>query len=275
MSEARTTQSAKSSNGNGAANAFDQGYHADAKIATGDTIDVRQFNVTEPMSALFEVKLVVVSENPDIDFEAAIGQPMTFTLHGDPRGDWRASRERTWAGICRDLRQVRVEESHLSTYEITLVPALWLTTQRRNHRIFQVMTEIDIVLQILGEWGIEPTQRLAGQYPKRKYRVQYGESDFAFVSRLLEEAGIAYRFAWNPERGTSLVLTDEPQRREPRAGGAIPFVAEPNGRPTTPLVTKVSASREIKPGAVTIRELVRNALRMRPERIVVDKRDGS
>src|SRR5262249_22609896 len=146
-------------------------YRAEARIASGDMVDVRHFKARQRMSALFEVRIVAVSDNPDIDFEAVIGQPMTFTAH--------RTQSRSWAGICSHLRQTGVEEHHLSTYELTLVPTLWLATQRRNHRIFQLKSEIDIALEILGEWGIEPTLHLSGSYKRRKYRVQYGESDYA------------------------------------------------------------------------------------------------
>jgi type VI secretion system secreted protein VgrG len=246
MSEVRTT---KSSNGSGAAGILDQQDRAYAKIATGDMVDVRHFSVTERMNALFEVKIVAVSDNPDIDFEANVGQPMTFSVQGQAAGAWRAPRERTWTGICRDLQQVRVEEHHLSTYELTLVPSLWLLTQRRNHRIFQLMTEVDIVLKILGEWGIDPAQKLAGVYKKRKYRVQYGESDFRFISRMLEDAGVSFYF---DNSGTSrLVLDDGPQRNEARA--AIPFKDTPNFAEMEH-VTKVRFGRHLRPGKYTVRD---------------------
>jgi type VI secretion system secreted protein VgrG len=246
MSEALSTQG---SNGAGAASVLDRGDHAAAKIATGDTIDVRSFKVTERMNGLFEIKLVAVSGNPDIDFEAAVGQPMTFSLHGEASGAWRAPRERTWAGICRDLRQVRVEEHHLSTYELTLVPTLWLLSQRRNHRIFQLMTEVDIVQKILGEWGIVPVMKLADKYKKRKYRVQYGESDYRFICRMLEDAGVSFYF--DASGGSRLVLDDGPQRNEARPPIAfrdLPTVAELEH------VTKVRFGRRLRPGKYTVRD---------------------
>ena len=181
--------------------AWDRVHRAEVQIATHDQIDVRHFVVTERMSSLFEVRIRAVSDNPDIDFEAVIGKPMTFVAQG--------AETRTWVGVCSHLRQVRVEEHHLSTYELTLVPTLWLTTQRRNHRMFQRLTELEIVQKILGEWGITPTLRLAGQYKKRKYRLQYGESDYTFLCRMLEDAGVSFYFDNLGE--SQLVLDDGPQ----------------------------------------------------------------
>src|SRR5262249_33090645 len=151
---------------------------AEVHVASKDNLDVRHFETSERMSSLFEVRVVAVSDNDDIDFEAVIGQPMTFAVFGP--------QNRAWGGVCSELRQIAVEETGLSTYELTLVPKLWLATQRRNHRMFQLKTEVEITLDLLKEWGIEPTLRLAGKYKKRKYRLQYGESDYTFICRMLE-----------------------------------------------------------------------------------------
>ena len=213
----------------------------EAHIATGDFVDVRHFLVKESMSSLFEIKLVAVSNNPDIDFEGAIGQPMTFAAHG--------AETRSWAGLCSHLQQVRVEENHLSTYELTLVPRLWLTTQRRNFRMFQHLSELDIVQKLLGEWGITPTLRLTGQYKKRKYRVQYGESDYTFICRMLEDAGISFYFDNLGESG--MVLDDGPNGNEARPPIAF------RDRPTDAVmehVTKVHVARALRPGKYTVRD---------------------
>ncbi|XXY44953.1 type VI secretion system tip protein TssI/VgrG [Sorangium sp. So ce269] len=216
-------------------------YRAEAQIASGDMLDVRRFQVTERMSSLFEVQVVAVSDNPDIDFEAVIGQPMTFTAH--------ASRTRIWSGLCSHLQQVAVEERHLSTYELTLVPRLWLATQRRNHRMFQHKSEVDIALQLLGEWGISPTRRLASEYKKRKYRVQYGESDYTFISRMLEDAGVSFYFDSGGE--SRLVLDDRPQANAARV--PIAYREHPTDADREH-VTKVVVGRRLRPGKYTVRD---------------------
>ena len=199
-------------------------------VASGDVLDVRQFEIIERMSSLFEVRLVVVSSNPDIELDAVVGKPMSFALHAGNSGN-----SRSWAGICSHLQQLRVEDQFLSTYELTLVPTLWLVTQRRNFRMFQRLSELDIVLKLLTEWGIQPTLRMSTAYKARKYRVQYGETDFAFMSRMLEDAGISFYF---DNSGTSqLVLDDGPQNNEARPSIAF------HDQPTTAELEHVTAVR--------------------------------
>ena len=214
---------------------------ATATVASGDMLDVRHFAVSERISSLFEVRLIAVSDNPDIDFEAVIGQPMRFTIEGPT--------PRVWSGVCSQLYQTAVEERNLSTYELTLVPTLWLATQRRNHRIFQQMSEVEIAREVLSEWGITPILRLGGVYRKRKYRVQYGETDHAFFCRMLEDAGVSHYF--DGEGESRLVLDDGPQANEPRA--PIAFRDHPTDA-RLEHVTAVRVGRRVRPGKYTVRD---------------------
>ena len=216
-------------------------------IASGDTLDVRQFSVVERMSSLFEITLLVVAENPDIDFEHVIGQAASFTMGG---GFEDAPSSRTWTGLCSEMQQVAVEETGVSTYHLVLVPSLWLTTQRRNHRMFQQLSELDIVLEVLDDWGIKPVQRLTSTYKKRKYRVQYGESDFAFISRMLEDAGISFYFE-RADGVSKLVLADAPQVNKARP--SIPFRDKPTAADREH-VTSVRVGRRVRPGRYTMRD---------------------
>jgi type VI secretion system secreted protein VgrG len=220
------------------------------KVTSDDALDVREFHVKEALSSLFDVTLTVVSDNPDIDFEAVIGQEASFTLHGRAGGGTQA---RTWSGIAAEMQQIRVEPGGLSTYHLRIVPLLWLTSQRRNHRMFQMKSELDIVRQILGEWGVPFDERITGQYKSRKYRVQYGETDYVFLSRMLEDAGVAFYFA-EQDGASKLVLADAPQRNDTRAP-AIPFNDQPTAAPDREHVTRVAIGRRIRPGKYTMRDV--------------------
>jgi type VI secretion system secreted protein VgrG len=218
------------------------------QVASGDPLDVRQFSVRERLSSLFQIDLVAVSHNPSLDLDEVAGHPASFRLRA-------REHERSWSGLCNHIEQIRVEPSGLSTYQLSIVPTAWLLTQRKNYRMCQQITEPDIVLQVLEAWEIEPEVRLdAGAYKKRKYRVQYAESDFAFISRMLEDAGIAYCFEPDGET-TRLVLSDAPHATPPRAP-ALTFLDDTTTAPKTTFdfVTNVRLGQRVRPGKYTMRD---------------------
>ena len=93
-------------------------------------------------------------------------------------------------------------------YWADVVPALWRLTRRTQSRVFQQRTVPEILRQVLAEeWRLDVVFRLAEDYPRHNYCVQYRESDFAFISRLMEEEGIGYFFEHSPE-GHRLVISD-------------------------------------------------------------------
>ncbi|APR80173.1 VgrG protein [Minicystis rosea] len=199
------------------------------------------------MSSLFEVELIALSDNPDVDFDAIVGHPGRFELES---GRWA----RSWSGIVTQLDQTAVEDKGLSTYRLVLSPTLWLASQRRNHRMFQHASEPDIVLALLAEWGIEPLLRLdRPSYKTRKYRVQYAEPDHAFIDRMLEDAGISYHFE-DHDGETRLVLSDAPQAVEPRATGLL-FYDSPNpAEAQVDWVSNVKIGKQVRPGKYTMRD---------------------
>ncbi|HSN97073.1 MAG TPA: type VI secretion system tip protein TssI/VgrG, partial [Candidatus Nanopelagicales bacterium] len=218
------------------------------QIASGDALDVRQFSIHERLSALFTVSLIALSDNPDISFDDVVGQPARFTLR---RGD----HTRTFTGICNHLQQIRVEEQGASTYELTIVPTLWLLTQRRNYRMFQQESELEIVKKLLDEWTIPFEEKLTETYKPRKYRVQYGETDYSFLCRMLEDAGITHYFqdTGDTDEDTKLILADAPQSnplREPK----IAFRDNPTTAADKDHVTAVRISQRVRPGRYTMKD---------------------
>jgi type VI secretion system secreted protein VgrG len=218
------------------------------RFASATALDVRSFRVREAVSELFEIQLRVVAREHDLDFDELVGADASFEIRGRRR---ELDRDRRWTGVCRDLQQISAEPGGLSTYELSIVPVLWLLTQRKNYRIFQHRSELDIVRQILDEWGISPRLALSGSYPAREYRVQYAESDYAFVCRMLEDAGVSYFFEESDE-GSRLVLSDAPQAAEPRAF-AIPYRDEPTAADRDH-VGKLALRRQMRPAKVTLRD---------------------
>ena len=217
------------------------------EVASGDVLDVRHFTVEERLSSLFEIRLVALTGDAGLDFDSIIGERARFSIAA-PHG------ERLWTGVVRHVAQAGVEEGGLSTYEIILVPELYAATQRRNHRMFQQITEPDIALGLLGEWGARPVSRLdLPSYKKRKYRVQYGETDHTFLSRVLEEAGVTWFFETAAGEST-VVLSDAPQAAAPRAE-PLTYVdtVSPGGAPYS-YATELRIGQDLRPGRYTVRD---------------------
>ncbi len=216
------------------------------------TLSIRSFDIVEGMSQLFEAVLTCVSLNEDYDLSALCGSRLELALSGHV--------ERKWRGICSEARFARVSEAGdgLASYVITLVPDLWRLTQRVQNRLFQHVNIPAIVTTILKEWSIEHEWRVdTAKYPPLELRTQYGETDFAFVSRLLEEAGISFSFVDDGERMSCLVFADSPERGKEREGLPIPFVddASQAQRAIVPqYVTRVELAEKVKPGRVTARD---------------------
>jgi type VI secretion system secreted protein VgrG len=222
------------------------------KLASDDAFDVRQFSVNEPMNGMFRVEVVATSTNQSIDFEALIAQPARLTVHWQDGGTARA---RTWSGVVAGLEQLKAETTGVATYHVTIVPTLWLASQRRNYRMFQQMSELEIALKMLDEWGIKHEEKLdASAYKKRKYKVQYAESDQAFIARMLEEAGIASYFV-EKDGASILVLNDAPQGNDPRKA-RLPFRDHRSslGSGGAPSAWNVHISRQVQPGRYTMRD---------------------
>lgn len=162
-------------------------------------ISVRRFSVREGISQLFSVRLVGVSSDPNLDLEALVGRPALFQVAG---GQIHANYgARRWTGIIEHAEQVHCDAAGLSTYYFHLVPNLWLLTQRRETRIFQNLKIPQILKQLLEEWGVDSINELNAVYREHEFIVQYKETDFDFVSRLMEWAGIGFYFKFQGPEG--------------------------------------------------------------------------
>lgn len=231
-----------------------------AELAFADpsvTMSVRAFSVREGLDRTFEVLVTAASPSPDLDFETIVGRGAAFRLAATGEGIAR----RVWSGVCREVEQLSVEEGGLSIYLVRVVPMLWRLSQRTNRRLFQHQSSVEIACAILGEWGIEPELRIQGvEFPRHELRTQLDESDLAFVSRQLEEAGISFWFEQGPPvvdggdvlEPVTLVLGVEPQRAAPRHV-ELPFRARSEHVDAEAFVRDVRVSRSSRAGRVSLR----------------------
>ncbi len=213
-------------------------------------LDVRRFVAREAVSGLFELSIWGFSERPDLDADNLAGGGARFEAHGEDAGG-AAGRTRAWAGICNRFELHQVEETGVSLYSVVIVPHLWRLTQTRRYRTFQHATVPEIIDAVLEPWTIEREWRIdAARYDRLEYRVQYGESDYAFMSRMLEDAGIGFTVHAGP-RGSVVRFCDRLHDATARAA-AIRFVHESNLRTDAEHVTKVRFVQEARARAATL-----------------------
>ena len=173
---------------------------------------LRSVKGCEAMSDLFEFKFEILSASPSLDVKSLLGQQVTLEIEQDPA-------PRFLSGIVTRLQRTG-RDSHpprYYVYEAVVRPWLWFATQTRDNRIFQEKSIADILREVLGDYGFPLDWRLVENYRKWTYCVQYEETDFDFVSRLMEHEGIYYWFEHAQGKHT-LVLADENGAHRPAPG---------------------------------------------------------
>jgi type VI secretion system secreted protein VgrG len=179
------------------------------------TLHVVRFNATEAISELYHMEIDVACDDPNLSLSGAIGQlaELCMQIGTQPRylHGLVASFERAGQG------------KQLSYYRAVVVPSLWKAAQGRNIRIFQEMTAAEIIDAVLAGTAAGHRMSLSQSYATRTYCVQYRESDWAFVSRLMEEEGM-FAFFEHSSGSHQLVVADAPSACSAIAGETtLPF----------------------------------------------------
>lgn len=207
---------------------------------------------SESISRLFEYELDLLSEKNDIDLSKILGKGMTVKMD---RGD---GNHRYFNGIVTRFTQFG-SMGDLVFYKAILHPKPWLLTRSANCRIMETgKTVPDIVKKILGDHGYSDIESHLGSsytYPPREYCVQYRETDFNFISRLLEEEGIHYFFKHENGKHT-MVLCDSITGHKTAAGyeSVLYFPPENSQRRETQHMYEWNLSQEIQPGAYDLND---------------------
>jgi type VI secretion system secreted protein VgrG len=194
-----------------------------AHSALGDQLQFRSMTGSERMGYLFQFQVNLLSEAEGISAKALLGTDLTVEvdLTTETSGGKRYLSGQvtafTFAG----------KDGDYFAYQATLRPWLWLASRRKDFKIFQNMTVPDIVQDVLSKYGFAIQNKLCKSYRTWEYCVQYDESDFNFVSRLLETEGAYYYFA-HQMGSHQLVLADDLGSHSPLPNGptTIPYYPE-------------------------------------------------
>jgi type VI secretion system secreted protein VgrG len=212
-----------------------------------DVLLLRGFKGTESISRLFRFELDLLSENSSISFPDIVGKNVTISLK-QPDESYRYIN-----GVISRFAQHATEEQFTS-YSAEMVPWLWFLTRNADCRIFQNKSIPDIITKVFSDLGFNDcTNSLQGSYDPREYCVQYRESDFTFVSRLMEEYGIFYFFKHEQGKHT-LVLADASTAHSPCPGQSSVRYVTVSGGPQEDVITEWQIEQELRTGKYSLED---------------------
>ena len=169
-----------------------------------DVLLITDFRGREAISRLFQFQLNLIADRQklsEIRFDRILGQSVTVEM------TLRTGDTRHFNGLVRRFTQ-GVRDDNFVAFSAEVVPRLWVLTKKVQSRIFQHVSVPDILKRVLSDHHVDHEWTGTGTYYPRDYCVQYRESDFDFVSRLMEEEGIYYYFK-HSAGGHRMVVTDQ------------------------------------------------------------------
>lgn len=208
-----------------------------------DVLLFHRMTACEELSRLSEFELDLLSEQGDINLDQILGKNVTVKM--EMQGDG----VRHFNGYVTRFAQGGMSGRY-HVYRAIVRPWLWFLTRTADCRIFQEMTVPEIIKQVFNDHTVADVKNnLSDAYQKWNYCVQYRETDFNFVSRLMEQEGIYYYFKHEEGRHT-LVLVDAYSAHEAAPGcDALPFIDSARVvRPEQEYVQQWKYAREIHPG---------------------------
>lgn len=171
---------------------------------------VTEFRATEGLSRLYEADVTFITADPTFVVEDCLRIGATLEID-----EQEMLRSRRICGIV-DRAEFVNHDGEYFFFTLRIRPPLAALTQREDNRIYQNKTVVQVVEEVLQAAGVTRYEWRTGEtYPPREYIVQYRETEFNFVSRLLEEEGIYYFFQ-HVDGEAFVIFADgpEPMQRE-------------------------------------------------------------
>ncbi len=182
----------------------------------GDALKFSSLRGREEMSRLYEFQMELLAETNSIDPAALLGKSMGVEI------DLIGGAKRYLDGHCMRFGYAG-RQGRYHRYNATVRPALWYATRGSDMKIFQHKKVPDIIKEVLGKYPVLIEDKLTASYRQWDYCVQYRETDFNFISRLMEHEGV-YTYFKHSAGSHTLVLCDGIGAHAPFPGYAsVPF----------------------------------------------------
>lgn len=214
-----------------------------------EPIHVVRFDMQESLSTLYAVNLTVAVENGSVKPSDWLGKSGCITLADNVT-------PRVFHGEIVAVKQSDPGR-RLTQYLVTLAPRFWYLQHRSGCRIFQEKSVPDIISQVFSEANITNSDyrfELQKTYSPREFCVQYQESEFHFLSRLMEEEGLFYFFEHTASKHV-MVICDANKSFKPQASDhRIPYHPKTSMRPDRSIIYQVSSRRQVVVNSVTVKD---------------------
>lgn len=212
-----------------------------------DVLLFRQMTASEELGRLYEFNLELLSSNESIKMEDVLGRKITVRLA------LRQGGERFFNGYVTRFAQIE-RVGGFAQYQATLRPWLWFLTRTSDCRIFQDKTIPQIIKEIFREHGFSDFREALHSYQPKGYCVQYRETDFNFVSRLMEQEGMYYFFEHADDKHT-LVMADSRSAHHAISPETLPYLhADESSVRERDHVAEWYLSQEIQPGVFALND---------------------
>lgn len=213
----------------------------------GDALLFKSMLATEELGRPFEFDIQALADSGTIKPEDLLGKPARVRVP-QPGGAVR-----TFHGlVCGMGTGSPVQRSF--RYRIVLRPWLWLLTRRSDTRIFQDLTLQDILKQVFEPFSPDYAFELSGTLPKYEYCVQYRETDFDFVSRLMEQEGVYYYFRHTEDKHTMVLVNSSSAHQTNPGQDSFEFRDSVDGQLDFGAITQWRDHKEIQTGQVVLRD---------------------
>ncbi|HUI40343.1 MAG TPA: type VI secretion system tip protein TssI/VgrG [Terriglobia bacterium] len=203
-----------------------------------------QEGISRPFT--YELELLAPT-NSAIAFNSIVGQNVTVTIQlpdGSPR---------YINGYVSRFAQGATDERYFTRYHAQVVPWLWFLTRHADCRIFQNMTAPDIISQVFQLFDFASFKnKTTATYPNLEYCVQYRETAFNFVSRLMEQFGIFYYFDHSTQGQHTLVMCDSNNGLPVCAGSPLSYQTEVGGLEDPEVVSDWHLEQELETGKYSV-----------------------
>ncbi|MCP5419725.1 MAG: type VI secretion system tip protein VgrG [Gammaproteobacteria bacterium] len=215
-----------------------------------DKLLFRRMTTTEQLGQLFEFHLELLSEDNEIQLNSMLGTNATVRVELPLEYGTRY-----FNGYVTQFSHAGIAGRY-ALYHATMRPWLWFLTRTADCRIFQKKKVPDIIKQVFNDHGFSDFKlRLSGAYREWDYCVQYRETDFDFISRLMQQEGIYYYFTHDNGKHL-LVLADDIGSHDtvPNYDKVPYYPPDAQQAPQRDYIYDWSISQQVQPGKIYLND---------------------